>query len=554
MEINFYPKDPVVLPLQTLRIPETGVRPGPADDYIVVTDHACPQSKPDKRGNFLYRPDQFQFDGCEAFGVLTTGMMLYERTLKREIPFAFSPPVGILPHDGEGINAFYSRDSEAIHFLDMSDPRFAKFPQIKNKTLRMAQSLDVAAHEEVGHLLLDGLKPEYLNLELETQAFHEAFGDISSMIMALQFDSVLDKLLEETGGNLRQSNVVTRLGAEAGMAIQALSPNPDPDHFFLRDAIFTMKHDWKYKPSEELSEWVPREEKKLGVEPHNFSRFFSGLWYEIFVNLFEHDPARSLNPKQALKNARDIAASLILRGTADFAPETTGRFPEIAKGILQADRADCRGAHEELLAKIFIHRKVLDPLETGRRAVPLIRADRDITSRKQAVKFLKEHERNFGLEPGILYEPSKDLPAGKKRYIYRNGHGETFLTFHSVENRALDGGHFNRIRGANYEVKGSLKLGFDANGNLFHLAADNLTAAKRSRIEESLRRAHENELIANLEPGAYTGGPRHFFKSLSEHHKVPYFAYTDWQNGKMRIERVPVFSCFEKEFRTPSKP
>lgn len=542
-KINFFAQDPTVLPFFPLGLPVSKIGDGPSDERIEVVDRAeFPQAKPDKEGNFLYSPGQFQFDGCEAFTVLKLGMNLYSKILRRALPFAFPGRVRILPHDDVGINAFYSRDDQAVHFLDFTSPAFKEYPKIPNQTLRMAQSLDVGAHEEVGHLLLDGLKPEYLNFELETQAFHEAFGDISAMILTLQFDSVIDRLLHETGGDLRKSNLVSRLGEEAGMAMQALSPHPDPNHFFLRDATFTMRHGWKYGDVGPQTEWSPKDEKRLGSEPHNFSRFFSGLWYEIFVNLFEQDPMRSQDPKTAIKRARDTATSLILRAVSDFAPETTGRFSEIAKAMLKADQVDQRGAHQKLLSKIFTQREILSKPELRINDLPCIRLHDRIRTRRAAEAFLEKHRAQLGIAKSLALKPLEDIPPGQRRFTYRNQEGETYLMYHVTEEKLLQGPLYRELHGAQYQVKGSLKLGFDKKGKLFHVATDFLTPEKHDRIQQNLRQCHENQSVALLQPGAYSGGPRHFFRSVSQHHKTPYFAYTDWKNGKMVLKRVPVFS------------
>lgn len=539
MKINFYTQDPTVLPPIVIDIPATKVRKGPSDDRITVIDRAeFPVAKPDKQGNFLYQPHQPQFDGCEAYGVLKTGMEVYSNILQRKLPFAFPGKVRILPHDDVGINAFYSREDHGIHFLVMPG---ADHSRTKENTLRMAQSLDIGAHEEAGHLLLDGLKPAYLNFELETQAFHEAFGDISAMIVALHFDQVLEQVLLETQGDLRKSNLLSRLGEQAGEAIQALSSHPHPSHNYLRDAISTLQADWKYVRNEDLTEWLPKDEKKLGAEPHNFSRFFSGVWYEILTTLFEKNLASGAPPKTALQQARDTAASLILRAVADFAPETTACYPEIAKAMLKADKVDYGGQHQKLLLTIFRNRRLLSSQENGRESIPKIKLNQPIRSKKEAQKFLEKHKSKLGIEQSS-FVPLEDSPSGIPRYIYRNNRGETFLLYHTAQESSLEDAGFKKLQGACYQVKGSLKLGFNKQGELIHCISDGITHEKHRRVQQSLRRCHEQEMIVSLEPGAAAKKPRHFFKQLSTHHKTPYFAYAEWKDGKMVLKRVPVFS------------
>lgn len=539
MEINFFTKDSTVFPPVVLSLSQNHASGGPSDSRIAVQDRPdLPAAEPDKHGNFLYRPNQPQFDACQTYGVLKLGMNLYSQVLQRELPFAFKGKVTLYPHDGEGINAYYSREDHAVHFLDMTSPKFKH--NLGDKTLTMAQSLDVDAHEEVGHLLLDGLKPHYMNFELESQAFHEAFGDISAMILALQFDQVADKALEETGGDLKQSNVVSRLGEKAGIAIQDLSPKPDPHHDFLRDAAMTMQYDWKYVPPARLKEWTPKDEKRLGAEPHSFSRFFSGVWYEMFTALYEDELSKTHHAKESLQTARDVAAHLILRSVADFSPDTTGRLECIAQGMMEADRADYHGAHQAVLAKVFENRNLLAKAAGLETKLPDITLTQPIKSPAEAKKFLAKYRRQLGLSQTVSALPAEDFPKGHARFTYQNQYGETFLVYHVKQLGTLYGSHYHEIQGAAYEVMGTIKLGFDRDGRLMHYSKDLIDENKHMHIQANLRRFHDNNLIKILQPGMQIGTESHF--KNENNRKVPYFAYTAWNDGKMFLRRVPVFT------------
>src|SRR5579872_3756466 len=129
MKSNFFAQDPSVLPAQVITVPGAATKPGPEDARIVVIDRPqYPKAKSDSNGNFLYDSTQPQFDACEIFDALKKGMALYCGILQRGIPFAFPGKVRLLPHDGEGINAFYSRNDKAVHFLDMRNPKLGKLP------------------------------------------------------------------------------------------------------------------------------------------------------------------------------------------------------------------------------------------------------------------------------------------------------------------------------------------------------------------------------------------------------------------------------------------
>lgn len=76
-----------------------------------------------------------------------------------------------------------------------------------------ALNFDVVAHE-LGHAILfseigvprpEAITPAYL-------ALHESFSDLVALIAALHFDSVVDRLLGQTDGNLYVLNSVSRIG------------------------------------------------------------------------------------------------------------------------------------------------------------------------------------------------------------------------------------------------------------------------------------------------------------------------------------------------------
>ncbi|MEO3429003.1 hypothetical protein AAFN88_09120 [Pelagibius sp. CAU 1746] len=76
-----------------------------------------------------------------------------------------------------------------------------------------ALNFDVLAHE-VGHTLLfsemgipgfDSLTPQFL-------AFHESMSDMVALVSSLHFESMLDDLIDQTGGNLYVLNWLNRVG------------------------------------------------------------------------------------------------------------------------------------------------------------------------------------------------------------------------------------------------------------------------------------------------------------------------------------------------------
>jgi hypothetical protein len=75
-----------------------------------------------------------------------------------------------------------------------------------------ALNLDVIAHE-VGHLIVYGIvgEPDPARAGPEYDGFHEAFGDLSALLVAAQLAPVIDQVIERTRGNLRGVNELNRL-------------------------------------------------------------------------------------------------------------------------------------------------------------------------------------------------------------------------------------------------------------------------------------------------------------------------------------------------------
>ena len=118
--------------------------------------------------------------------------------------------VGVRLDEGVDFNAFYARDSGLNFFHGLVDN---VAPPV---TVFSGASPQVVDHE-LGHAILDAVKPELFNTaSLEVAAFHEAFGDISSMLSALQLPSLRDLVLQQTGGQLNSNSRLSQLARQLG--------------------------------------------------------------------------------------------------------------------------------------------------------------------------------------------------------------------------------------------------------------------------------------------------------------------------------------------------
>lgn len=257
----------------------------------------------------------------------------------------------VQPRAGKQMNAFYDR--QALRFFYATDP-------ITQKIVYTANSTDVVCHE-IGHAILDSMRPDLYNMQaMEVWAFHEAFGDIHAIMNMLQHSLVLDVVLQETGGDLRQSCSISKLAEEMGSAIFHMTGGRmGYVDGVLRNAFNT----YTYVQPETLPSSCP--DNQLCSEPHNFSRVFTGAWYEILCGIYE-DQKTKVDPsitdpytisKIALIKARDILSIYTYRSIR-ITPATIRFYDAFAKSMLFRDKENGY-LYNQLMNQVFISRGIL---------------------------------------------------------------------------------------------------------------------------------------------------------------------------------------------------
>lgn len=204
--------------------------------------------------------------GCQTWGPLVpTGTQ-------------WVPSVGrvLTVHLDEGVdlNAFYDR--RGLKFFHQ---------RVEGVDVFSGQSPEIVRHE-LGHAVLDALRPQLFNAAMhESDALHEAFGDISALLTALQLESLRITVLTQTQGSLEQSSRVSRLAEQLGWAVRKVQPDAaEPDclrnmsnHFFYRDPV----HLPPLGPGNMLTS-----------ETHSFSRVFSGAFLKIVAGIFRQQDSQ----------------------------------------------------------------------------------------------------------------------------------------------------------------------------------------------------------------------------------------------------------------------
>lgn len=302
---------------------------------------------PNADGNYIYPEGDKQVTGATAYSAAANTIAKFNDVRASigagPIEWAFGEKqLGISPETGEWPNAFYARQFKGVHFFDY-------------KTISTGDSGEVASHE-VGHAVLDALRPGYLGgTGAESGAFHEAFGDNLAMLMTLQNDQSIDKIVQQTNGTGDLSsgpNLLSDMGEGFGKELG------------LGDrGIRTMLNDFKYADPATLPE--RGDDTHLGSEVHDFARLWAGAFYDVVDGIADANRAAGMTPQQALKAAGEESFKLLVGQMEKSANSSETTFKEMAANLLSADNAYNGGARQDVIKNVMVKRELLSAEEAS---------------------------------------------------------------------------------------------------------------------------------------------------------------------------------------------
>lgn len=350
-------------------------------------------------GKFVYPDTDSRIHSALPFASVAKTVEVFEKELGKPIKWSFNrQKIRLVPDGGEMLNAYYKPYDGTLNFFHAKDPK-------TKTTLFSGDSGEVTAHE-TGHAILDALRPGYLQAYgYETRAFHEAFGDVVAIIMSLRDERTLDKVVEQTQGDLSKPNVVAAVGEHIGRAINNTAGENVTGGDWVRNAINKFK--WA-KPSSLPENGGP---DQLGREEHSLSRLWSGAVYDVLRNIVSRNIAAGQAPKDALRAAGDelLKINVNLFKTAPMGDFT---FKDMAQACIKADKTYNAGKNVALLTTVFTNRKIisktdLEAVETAGRAM-VSEGSPDAPEGTKNIRVTLRGE-GFGMFEGAVVETPVDV-------------------------------------------------------------------------------------------------------------------------------------------------
>ncbi|MBM3461034.1 MAG: hypothetical protein FJX76_02935 [Armatimonadetes bacterium] len=335
-------QDTVVLPNSGQALP--GVREGLSTRNVRVSEPVAPTSD----GTYVFADSDPRARAALSFSSVVRTVQLFEDAMGQPLKWAFrGSHLDIRPDEGEMLNAYYSRDEGGLSFFHAKDP-------VTGQVVYSGDSGEVTSHE-AGHAILDALRPGWLMAwSPDPAAFHESFGDVVAILVSLHDGPTLDKLVEQTGGDLTKPNLVANNGENMGIVINHTAGKNVTGGDYGR----TARNNFKWADPSTLPHRGGPDQ--LGSESHSFSRLWTGAFYDVLTSLAAANQAAGMSPKDALRAAGDKGVRMYAN-LMKMAPQGDFTYRELAQAMVRADQKHNGGKNVDVLTKVFTDRQILTP-------------------------------------------------------------------------------------------------------------------------------------------------------------------------------------------------
>ncbi len=353
-------------------VPPDEMRPGPADDRMFVIDAINkqpygagfgppytgfhnPPVMPGPDGHFdNFDVDSREFKCATMYATVRRTLDIWEDYFGRSIAWHFEASFARM----ELIPLIeWDNAQSGFGFLEFGFGR--KLNGGIDHAQPYCENFDVLAHE-LGHSIIFaevGIPQNPADDAIDYGGFHESCGDLVAIVSVLHFNSVVDRLLDETRGNLFTVNELDRVG-ELSKSRQ------------IRNAFNSVRM------------------ADVGDEPHERSLPLTGGIFDVLVEVFQKNlvktglitqeladestqgtgrpqdlediqrkfdaayAGREAQFKAALLAARDYLGTLLAQTWGSLRPPNFLTYHDILRALLRTDRA-IGGEHQETIRSCF---------------------------------------------------------------------------------------------------------------------------------------------------------------------------------------------------------
>lgn len=475
--------------------PEAVLGPGPSTSRIVVVDYnadldvvlepAAPLVS--ETGFNVGRTNELEnakFHQVNAWAVVNRTLQLLEgdRVLGRRVPWAFAGGrITIIPHAGYWENAYYDRSTGALHFF--------YFEGVDGSPVFTCLSHDIITHE-LGHAVLDGLKPYYNEISSPaTSGFHEFFGDAIAIATKLTHRPIA-ALVAGRQDAVTSTSVITNIAAGFGANLSANYGSLA--NAYLRSAA----NNKKMKDVEHL------------YQEHLYSEVLTGAYYSFLKKAYATrlkaaiaDPDRPNDaPGQqrvrALISAADVTSRMLIRAI-DYCPPVDIRFIDFAKAAVRSDEMAYPvdvGNHRKDLVKIFVDRGIAKSegdltadFELRNNDLRHLDVERLSASKTDAYDFVNANRDALQVPPEANLEVINVYRTNKVSSSGYRPPREIIVEFVWAEDVTLSGDGYGRFRGSVVPLWCGGTLVFSRDGNVLHYAVKLGTKERRSELRKYVK-------------------------------------------------------------------
>ena len=381
-KFRVYPQAPVLASITNPEViwvsPSSGsIAAGPSDHQMYVTDAiskrapyeavdlppyqgpVCEPALPDRYGHFDHiQAGTRQFNAAHMYAVIRRVLDVWEYYFARTINWHFDTVLDrleLIPlvewdnaQSGFGfIESGYRRDDQGeLHYYCLN--------------------FDVLAHE-IGHSIIYSEVgwPDQGSETSQYFGFQEAAADMTALIAVLHFDSVVDRLLQDTRGNLYALNELNRIAELSEVEqIRVASNDRRMSHYA---AGWTKEH--------QLSQPLTGALFDILVEIYHINLLDQNLiddalsdaaYRSILPEIDDKQLQRQFNRvfegrhhefEQALLQARDYVGILLADTWTQLSPHHLS-YVDVGQALLRADHRMSRGRFRKLIVECFRWREI----------------------------------------------------------------------------------------------------------------------------------------------------------------------------------------------------